>query len=307
MSLAGWSHRATRDATRSTTWQGARASLLGALLVATIVAGCGVSAAQRPIHSVGAAEANFTPEPTATPTPDPMIARNTQLGCAPNAPAPLPGVISTAHAGGQVAPPPNEVALTFDDGPTPYSSPAVLTALEQAHVPATVFVEGQYVHQWPDLLKREWNDGFAIAVHTWDHPLMSKLSTDQMTHQFRDTLAAIHGILGQNACVWLWRPPYGDYDKAVLDMAASYGLTTVTWDDSSDDWDRPGVQTIISNVLSQAHPGAIVLMHDGPSFREQTAAAIPGILAGLRARGLTPVTLPKLLADAGYPVPGPNS
>lgn len=307
MSLAGWSHCARRATTYATTRRTVGAPLLGALLVATVLTGCGPTATARPIHSIGAAQANFTPLPTATPTPDPMIARNAQLGCAPNPPAPLPGVISTAHAGGQVKPAPNEVALTFDDGPTPYSSPGVLTALEQAHVPATVFVEGQYVRQWPELLKREWNDGLAIAVHTWDHPLMSKLSTDQMNHQFRDTLAAIHDTIGQNACVWLWRPPYGDYNKTVLDMAASYGLTTVTWDDSSDDWDRPGVQKIVDNVLSQAHPGAIILMHDGPSFREQTAAAIPGILDGLRARGLTPVTLPTLLADAGYAAPKANS
>lgn len=307
MFQTGWSHHVTRDAPRSAPRQGARTTLMVALFVAILLAGCGPTASSHPIHSVGAAEANFTPQPTATPTPDPLIVRNAQLGCAPKAPAPIPGVISTAHAGGQVAPPPNEVALTYDDGPTPYSSPGVLTALEQAHVPATVFVEGQYVRQWPDLLKREWNDGFAIAAHSWDHPLMSKLSTDQMTHQFRDTQQAIHDVLGQNVCVWLWRPPYGDYNKAVLDMAASYGLTTVTWDDSSDDWDRPGVQKIVDNVLSQAHPGAIILMHDGPSFREQTAAAIPGIVAGLRARGLTPVTLPKLLADAGYPVSVSNS
>ena len=307
MSLAGWSHRAIHDAPRVLRRRNGSARLLGALLVVALLTGCAPAATAQPIHSVGAAQANFTPVPTATPTPNPMIAHNAQLGCVSKAPAPLPGVISTAHAGGQVAPPPNEVALTFDDGPTPYSSPGVLTALEQAHVPATVFVEGQYIREWPDLLKREWNDGFAVAVHTWDHPLMSKLSTDQMNHQFRDTLAAIHDILGQNACVWIWRPPYGDYNKAVLDMATSYGLTTVTWDDSSDDWDRPGVQKIVDNVLSQAHPGAIILMHDGPSFREQTAAASPGILDGLRARGLTPVTLPTLLADAGYAVPKPNS
>lgn len=257
MSQAGGSRRATRSAG----WRTLRAWMLGPMLAA---------AASRPIHSVGAAQANFTPQPTATPTP-------------------------------------NEVALTFDDGPTPYSSPGALTALEQARIPATVFVEGQYAHQWPNLLKRAWNVGFAIAVHTWDHPLMSKLSTDQMNHQFPDTLAAIHDILGQNACVWLWRPPYGDYNEAVLDMATGYALTTVTWDDNSDDLDRPGVQKMIDNVFSQAYPGAIILMHDGPSFWEQTAAAIPGILDGSRARVLAPVTLPAPASSSGYAVPKANS
>lgn len=69
------------------------------------------------------------------------------------------------------------------------------------------------------------------------------------------------------------------------------------------DWmeTRPGAEQIAHNVLSRAHPGAIVLMHDGPALRDQTAAALPLILRGLAQRGLTPVTLPKLLADGQYP------
>src|SRR5260370_485157 len=146
-----------------------------------------------------------------------------------------------------------------------------------------------------------WQDGFAVALQPWDHPLMSKLTAAQMRHQFGDTLAEMRAILGASVCVWIWRPPYADYNQAVLTMAASYGLTTITWDDSSDDWDRPGVSKIVANVLSNAHPGAVVLMHDGPALRDQTAAALPAILAGLRERRLLPVTLPKLLADGHYP------
>ena len=312
MFQAGGNRYARRDQWRSASRAnngrpGSRPIVL-ALLFAILLAGCAPGGqTARPPRAAAAILTTPMPAPTATPTPDPMIAQNAQRGCAPTAPTPPTEVVYTGKRQGQSAPAPNEVALTFDDGPTPYSSPAILSVLEQTHTPATVFVEGQYVHEWPYLLQREWNDGFAIAVHTWDHPMMSKLSADQMNHQFGDTVKAIHQILGANACVWLWRPPYGDYNRAVLNMAAGYGLTTVTWDDSSDDWDRPGVQKIVNNVLTQAHPGAIILMHDGPSFRDQTAAAIPGILDGLRARGLTPVTLPRLLADGGYPVQVPHS
>jgi chitooligosaccharide deacetylase len=193
------------------------------------------------------------------------------------------------------------VALTFDDGPTPYTSPPIFSYLEQSHTPATFFVEGQYIHEWPNLLQREWADGFAIAVHTWDHPLMTKQAPAQVHHQFADTLTAIHSILGPSACVWLWRPPYADYNASVLKAAASFGLTTITWDDSSADWTRPGVQQIVKNVLSAMHPGAVVLMHDGPALRDQTAAALPFIVGWLKTHGLVPVTLPKLLADGHYP------
>jgi peptidoglycan/xylan/chitin deacetylase (PgdA/CDA1 family) len=196
---------------------------------------------------------------------------------------------------------PHEVALTFDDGPTPYTSPPIFTFLEHTHTQATFFVEGQYVHEWPNLLEREWRDGFAIGVHTWDHPDMPTLSPQRVQHQFNDTLQAIHSVIGAKACVWMWRPPYGDYNASVLQAAQGYGLTTVTWDDSSADWTRPGASAIARRVLASAHPGAIILMHDGPAFREQTAAALPLILVGLQARGLTPVTLPRLLADGHYP------
>jgi peptidoglycan/xylan/chitin deacetylase (PgdA/CDA1 family) len=122
-----------------------------------------------------------------------------------------------------------------------------------------------------------------------------------MMHQFGDSLAAVHAAIGEDACIWFWRPPYGDSDARVIGFAQRYGLTTVQWDDDPRDWSRPGPEVIAQTLLWQARPGSIVVMHDGPANREQTAAALPLILAGLRARGLTPVTIPRLLADSHYP------
>lgn len=249
--------------------------------------------------------ATNTPLPWATATPIPShgtaqsrsMSRDVSLGCGHGAPAPWPSAITSGAYGST----PNEVALTFDDGPTPYSTPAILTVLEQTHTPATFFVEGQYVSSWPNLLEREWGDGFAIGLHTWNHPPMTTLSVSQQQWQLSSTLTAIHNILGGGTCLWFWRPPYGDYNAQVLQSAASFGLTTVTWDDDPQDWARPGVSTIVSRVLAQVHPGSIILMHDGPALRQETADALPAILAGLQARGLHPVTLPKLLSDGSYP------
>jgi peptidoglycan/xylan/chitin deacetylase (PgdA/CDA1 family) len=277
------------------------ALMLVAAVVSGFLAGC---AGELPHTAPPVVRANQTPTPpppTPTATPDPMVLRNVALGCNPAGPAPQPRVVYTGLHPGTPGPAPREVALTFDDGPTPYTSPPILSYLEQSHTPATFFVEGQYIHEWPYLLQRQWNDGFAIGVHTWDHPLMTRLTVMQVHHQFADTIQQIHSILGPSACIWLWRPPYADYNASVLQAAVSFGLTTVTWDDSSVDWTRPGVQQIVNNVMTQMHPGAIVLMHDGPALRDQTAAALPQIVAGLRARGLVPVTLPALLADGQYP------
>lgn len=273
------------------------------VLASSLLAGCGATSAPSPsLVAVSWADAHRrSVTPTPTPNPDGRAAQNAALGCAGAAPAPQSVVLYSGQRPGATTPAPKEVALTFDDGPTPYSSPPIYDVLERWHAPATFFDEGQFVTLWPHLLQREWKDGFAIAVHTWDHPEMTTQTPDGLRHQFGDTLAAIHKILGADACVWLWRPPYGDYNHLVVRTADSYGLTTITWDTSSNDWTRPGAAVIVQNVLGLAHPGSVILMHDGPAFREQTAAALPYILQGLLARGLTPVTLPRLLADAGYP------
>ena len=197
--------------------------------------------------------------------------------------------------------PPAEVALTFDDGPAEATTPRFLDALERTHTPATFFVIGNQAAQVPDLIQREWRDGFSLGVHTWNHPIMTQLSVAQMRWQLSSTLQTLHTILGASACIWLWRPPYGAVNPTVLTVAASLGLTTISWDDEGDDWDRPGVHQIVIRILQLVHPGSIVLMHDGPALRDQTLAALPLILAGLQARGLTPVSLPQLLADNGYP------
>jgi peptidoglycan/xylan/chitin deacetylase (PgdA/CDA1 family) len=214
---------------------------------------------------------------------------------------PLYTAIYGAHLAHQTGPVLNEVALTFDDGPTPYTSPPIFSFLERTHTPATFFVLGQYVHLWPYLVQREWRDGFAIGVHTWDHPLMTTLSQARQDQELGETIDALHQALGDDACLWFWRPPYGDYNGTVLQTARSFGLTTIMWNDDPADWSRPGTQVIASRVLAQVGPASIILMHDGPALRDQTAAALPIILDGLRARGLRPVTVPQLLADEQYP------
>lgn len=237
-----------------------------------------------------------TPAPTATATPHISRISMTNVPppppCIPSGSHPL-GVISGTSAKG-------EVALTFDDGPTPDSTPAILNVLEQTHTAATFFVLGQYVTASPYLLQREANDGFAIGIHTWDHPDMTTLSPSQQFWQLSATQQAIRNVLGASTCPWFWRPPYGSYNQQVLQTAAQVHLTTITWDDDPADWSQPGVTTIVQRVLSEVHAGSIVLMHDGPAFRQQTADALPQILAGLKTRGLRPVTIPQVLADGGY-------
>ncbi|MGE5335210.1 MAG: polysaccharide deacetylase family protein, partial [Nitrososphaerota archaeon] len=201
----------------------------------------------------------------------------------------------------------NTVALTFDDGPTPYYSPAIISYLEKTHTPATFFVLGQYAKAYPWLVQREAADGFTIGIHTWNHPDMLSLTPSQRAWQLAATAQQLHADLGASVCLWLWRPPYGGYDSTIVAQAGTFGLTTIMWNDDPADWSQPGTMTIVNRVLSNVRPGSIILMHDGPAGRAQTLAALPYILSGLRQRGLTPVSLPQLLLGYQPPQPTPTS
>jgi peptidoglycan-N-acetylglucosamine deacetylase len=224
------------------------------------------------------------PAPTATILPF-------QSGCGPNV-SPASSVIWTSSAQ-------HEVALTFDDGPTADDTAAILGTLEQTHTPATFFLVGANVQQHPDLVSREVHDRFTLGIHTWDHPDMTKLSPQQGEWELAATAQAIHNALGADYCLRYWRPPFGAYNDAVVSLARSLGLSTVTWDIDPRDWSQPGVNTIVNRILSAVHSGAIILLHDGENSRWQTAQALPLILKGLRRRGYVPVTLSQLLADSG--------
>jgi peptidoglycan/xylan/chitin deacetylase (PgdA/CDA1 family) len=225
-------------------------------------------------------------------------------GC-PSGQAPKPVSWAIHRASDYGAPKANAVALTFDDGPTPYYSPAIISYLEKTRTPATFFVLGQYAKAYPYLIQREAADGFTIGIHTWSHPDMRLLTPAQRAWQLAATAQQLHTDLGANFCLWLWRPPYGSYNSTIVAQAGKFGLTTIIWNDDPFDWSQPGTMTIVNRVLSQVHPGSIILMHDGPGGRAETLAALPYILAGLRQRGLTPVSLPQLLL--GYPQPTPTT
>jgi peptidoglycan/xylan/chitin deacetylase (PgdA/CDA1 family) len=222
------------------------------------------------------ASAQTSPAPPAPPAP----LRYRPVGC------------RLGHASGAVRDGPRrrEVALTFDDGPWTDTA-QFLGTLERLRVRATFFMIGEQVGGHASLLKRELHDGDILGNHTWTHPFLTR--TPGAAAQLSRTSAAIQAAAGYRPCVF--RPPYGDYNAAVVSTARTQGLATILWDVDPSDYARPGTATIVSRVLAQVHPGSIVLMHDGGGPRAQTLAAVPQIVRALRARGLRPVSLLDLL------------
>jgi peptidoglycan-N-acetylglucosamine deacetylase len=191
-----------------------------------------------------------------------------------------------------------EVALTFDDGPGPYT-PEVLSVLERTHTPATFFevgVEERYFHaSTAQIVAR----GYPIGDHTEHHFAMSQLSPKDQQQQLLEDTAAI-GDYGA-PFPRLFRPPFGLWNAATLKLLKKYRMLMVLWSVETGDYQLPGVDAIVQRAVDGARPGAIILMHDAGGNRSETVAALPVIIARLRARGYKLVTVPRLLLDNPAP------
>jgi peptidoglycan/xylan/chitin deacetylase (PgdA/CDA1 family) len=185
---------------------------------------------------------------------------------------------------------PNAVALTFDDGPWPDSTPKVVAILRQERVPATFFLVGQQVRRHPELLAQEVAAGVAFGSHSFSHAQpFGRLSDAAIAEEIDQGVAA---LADNGVRTSLFRPPGGAIAPAVLSSAKRRGLRTVLWTVDPQDW-RRGASTdqIVRRVLSQTRPGSIVLLHDGGGDRSATVAALPQIIKGLKQRKLAFVTL----------------
>jgi peptidoglycan/xylan/chitin deacetylase (PgdA/CDA1 family) len=197
-----------------------------------------------------------------------------------------------------------EVALTFDDGPGPYT-PEVLSVLERSHAPATFFAIGKMERYFSASTAREVQDGDAVGDHTQSHLALATLSAHEQREQLFEGIARVE-IAGAPRPE-LFRPPYGSFNATTLAELHSLGLLMVLWSVDTNDYLQPGAPVIVERALAGARPGAIILMHDGGGNRAQTIAALPQIIHDLRARGYALVTVPRLLRDdppaAGLPIP----
>ncbi|HEY3775871.1 MAG TPA: polysaccharide deacetylase family protein [Solirubrobacteraceae bacterium] len=193
-------------------------------------------------------------------------------------------------AGGQH----REIALTFDDGPGPYT-PAILRILVRTHTPATFFEVGEELRYFNASTAEIVRLGDPVGDHTWSHPDMAHLSRRRQQRQLLREAA----IIGNEGARFpqMYRPPFGRWNETTLSLLRQNDMLMVLWSVDTDDWERPGTDQIVHNALSGAKPGAIILLHDGGGDRAETVAALPAIIRGLRRRGYRLVTVPRLLLD----------
>lgn len=198
-----------------------------------------------------------------------------------------------------------QVALTFDDGPDPTWTPRVLEILRAHGVPATFFVIGEQVQKFPELVAQEFDQGHLVGNHTFLHPDVGLLSDRRLRFELTATQRLIESVTGRQTL--LFRTPY-DTDSAPtleqqlrpLYVASQSGYVCAGGDVDSEDYNQPGVQRIIQNVLGRLKETGsnVVVMHDAGGDRAQTVQALAQLIPLLKQQGYSFVTLADLLGGS---------
>lgn len=181
------------------------------------------------------------------------------------------------------------IALTFDDGPGPYTA-SLLDILGKEGVRATFFLVGDKpVHTYPDLVRRIAAQGHVIGNHTWTHPVLTGLPEAEVLRQLSLTQSVIQQLTGHKPT--LMRPPKGLTDTRVTGATRALGLSQILWNVTATDYHNRTTELVRKLVLERARRNGVVLLHDVLPW---TVPAVPGIITGLRAAGYTLVTVPQL-------------
>ncbi|MFG3205241.1 glycosyltransferase [Streptomyces sp. NPDC048192] len=199
--------------------------------------------------------------------------------------------------------PDKTVVLSFDDGPSAQWTPKILKVLKDEDVRADFFVTGSMVTRNPALIRQIVADGHEIGVHTFTHPDLALHSGTRLTWELGETQLALAGVAGIHSS--LFRPPYSstvdaldDWSWPVTKQAGAEGYLTAFIDKDTDDWKRPGVDSIVKAAMPDLPgQGEMILLHDAGGNRAQTLAALPVIIDKLKSQGYTFKTIGEALGS----------
>jgi peptidoglycan/xylan/chitin deacetylase (PgdA/CDA1 family) len=176
------------------------------------------------------------------------------------------------------------IALTIDDGPDPVYTPQVLQVLHRYDVTATFSMIGLHVAAYPQLARAVAEAGHKICNHTWTHSDLVGMRVRGVHDELARASHAIHAATGVHPV--LFRAPYGAWSAAVIKQCEQMQMIPLDWSVDPRDWARPGVRSIVRNIMKNTQPGSIILEHDGGGNRSETVEALR-------------IVLPRLL-DEGY-------
>jgi len=184
---------------------------------------------------------------------------------------------------------PGEVVLTFDDGPTPHTTRPILSALAAECTKATFFVLGEMAAAHPDVIREIDAQGHTIGTHTWSHRNVKRLSDERMKVEIESTFASVETSVGHPIAPF-FRYPYLSSSEASAAYLKSRNIAQFAIDIDSFDWRSRNPRSVIRRVEASLvqHGGGIILLHD---IHPSTAAAVPAMLALLKAKGFKVVHL----------------
>ena len=194
-----------------------------------------------------------------------------------------------------------QVALTFDDGPSPRATRKILALLNQYGAHATFFVLGDHLEEYPGLVRAEIRDGEEVGNHSFDHPRFPKCDMPAQERELERTQVDLD-LLGYHPADLLFRPPFGDYNQRLVAYLGHTHRRLVLWGIDSGDWQGLPAEAIVHNVLDRVRDGAIIIFHDSDEHeranRTPTVEALKVILPALQAAGYRMVTISELIAGA---------
>ena len=186
------------------------------------------------------------------------------------------------------------VALTFDDGPGPYTE-RLLDILARRNVKVTFFCLGSRAKQYPKLIRRAYDEGHQIASHTYSHYELTKITAEEIINEVKTTAAALDKAIGCSNN-YLIRPPYGSNNDTVKQ---NLGAAGINWSVDPRDWATNDAQEVVNNVVGSAFDGAVILLHD---IQSHTVDAVDQIIESLQAQGYELVTVNELFRRRGIPL-----
>lgn len=149
------------------------------------------------------------------------------------------------------------LAITFDDGPNYKVTSGLLDELGKRNARVTFFLVGNRISSQISLIKRMYESGHTIASHTYDHKRLTKLEKDQIINEIDRTNELLKSITGED--VKYLRPPYGSYDKDVLEQI---DMSFILWNVDTEDWKTKNAEKVCQNIIDNAEDGNIILLHD---------------------------------------------
>ena len=198
------------------------------------------------------------------------------------------GVISTVGETRDTGDP-KYVALTFDDGPHPKYTEQLLDGLKERGVAATFFVTGENAENYPDIIRREQDEGHLIGNHTYSHIQLTSRNRETFREELVQTNEILEEITGEK--ISFVRPPYGSWDKS---FEKELNMFPVLWNIDPLDWCSHNADCIASKVVEKAGDGDIILMHD---YYETSVTAALEVVDILQKRGFQFVTVEEILFD----------